>query len=432
MTSSAGAPAASIALLPLANASGDPEKDYFADGLTAQLHSALTGVRALRVASRGAAAALQSQMALSDLARELGVATVLEGSVTRLGGQLRIAVRLIAAADGTTVWSEHIDRKYDEVFAVLREITDRILTTLQAAPTAEERPALDHVPTRDLRALDPYLRARHVSGQIRRVSQNYALQMYGDAVKTDQGFALAHAGLAESHALLFTYWESSDDHLRLAEAAGARAVALAPELAETHMANAVALSLNKRHDDAEVEFQAALRLKPNLSEAHYHYARHCRTRGRFEEAARWFESSSALRPEDYSIPALLSSVYVGMGRAEEARAAQQRSLALSERRLKLVPDDERALYLGAGSLSSLGDSSRAREWAKRAVAMEPDDSAVLYNVACVYALLGLKDSAIDCLENAVKNGFGHWEWIEHDSDFDSLLSHPRFQALVKR
>ncbi len=429
---SVSAPAASIALLPLANASGDPEKDYFADGLTAQLHSALTGVRALRVASRGAAAALHGQVALPDLGRELGVATVLEGSVSRLGGQLRIAARLLSAADGTSMWSEQIDRKYDEVFAVLREITDRILTTMGAAPTTDEMPALDHVPTRDMRALDPYLRARHVSGQIRRVSQDYALQMYGDAVQADPGFALAHAGIAESHALLFTYWESSDTHLRLAEAAGARAVELAPELAETHVARAVALSLNRRHDDADIEFQAALHRKPNLFEAHYHYSRHYRTQGRFEEAARWFESSSALRPEDYSIPALLSSVYVGLGRDDEARAAQQRALALSERRLKLVPDDERALYLGAGSLSSLGDSSRAREWAKRAVAMEPDDSAVLYNVACVYALLGLKDSAVDCLESAVKNGFGHWEWIEHDSDFESLRSHPRFQALVKR
>jgi TolB-like protein/Flp pilus assembly protein TadD len=428
---SASAPAASIALLPLANASGDPDKDYFADGLTAQLHSALTGVRALRVASRGAAAALRDQVALPDLGRELGVATVLEGSVTRLGGQLRIAARLLSAADGTNVWAEQIDRKYDDVFAVLREITDRILTTLRAAPTTEERPALDHVPTRDMRALDPYLRARHVSGHVRRASQDFALQMYGDAVQADQGFALAHAGLAESHALLFTYWESSDTHLRLAEEAGARAVALAPELAETHVARAVALSLNRRQDDAEIEFQAALQRKPNLFEAHYHYARHCRTRGRFEEAARWFESASALRPEDYSIPALLSSVYVGLGRADEARAAQQSALTLSERRLKLVPDDERALYLGAGSLSSLGDSGRAREWAKRAVAMEPDDSAVLYNVACVYALLGLKDSAIDCLESAIKNGFGHWEWIEHDSDFESLRGHPRFQALVK-
>ena len=97
--------------------------------------------------------------------------------------------------------------------------------------------------------------------------------------------------------------------------------------------------------------------------------------------------------------------------------------------MKLDPDDARALYLGAVALSATGEKTKAREWAKRAVAMDPDDSAVLYNVACVYALLGLADSAIDCLEQAVKNGFGHWEWVAHDPDLDSLRQHPRFQAL---
>ncbi len=429
---SAPAPAASVAVLPLANASGDPDKDYFADGLTEYLHGSLVGVRALRVASRGSAATQHGQVSLADLGRALDVAAVLDGSVTRLGGQLRLSARLRSAADGSVLWSVQADEKLDELFPVLRGLTDRVLGTLGVAPTPEERRALDHVPTRDSRALDPYLRARHVSSQIRRSSQESALLLYGDAVQADPEFALAHAGLGEAHAMLFTYWLSSDEHLQAADAASARGVELASVLAETHLARGMALSLNRRHDAAEEEFLTALALKPNLFEAHYHYARHCRTMGRLADSARWFESAGALRPEDYSTPALLASVYVGLKREQDARAAMQRAVAIAERRLKLVPDDERALYLGAGCLSSLGDSARAREWAKRAVAMEPDDSAVLYNVACVYALLGLADSAIDCLERSVNNGFGHWEWIEHDSDLDPLREHPRFLVLLQR
>ncbi|MGH7537761.1 MAG: tetratricopeptide repeat protein [Gemmatimonadales bacterium] len=422
---------ASIAVLPLANASGDAEKDYLADGLTEQLHSALTGVRTLRVASRGAASALRGAVALADLGRELGVATVLEGSVTRLGGQLRLAVRLLEA-DGAVMWQEQIDRRYDEVFTVLRELVDRILATVQVAPTAEEHVALAHVPTGDGRALEPYLRARHLAGQVRRSSQDFAVQMYEDAVKADAAFALAHAGLAESHSLLFTYWVSSDDNLRAADHASARAVELAPDLAETHVARGVALSLNRQPDAAEREFQKAHALKPNLFDVHYQFARHCRTLGRFEESARWFESAGVLRPEDYAAPALLASVYVSLGRSADATAAQRRALQAAERRLKLHPDDERALYLGAGCLATLGEPGKAREWAKRAVAMEPFDSAVLYNVACVYAQLGLKDSAIDCLDQAIKSGFGHWDWIEHDSDLDLLRDHPRFKSVTTR
>jgi TolB-like protein/Flp pilus assembly protein TadD len=429
---SAPAPAASVAVLPLSNASGDPDKEYFADGLTEYIHSALVGVRALRVASRGSAAAQHGQVSLSDLGRVLDVAAVLDGSVTRLGGQLRLSARLRSAADGAELWSLQADEKLDALFPALRRLIDRVLGTLGVAPTPEELRALDHVPTRDPRALDPYLRARHVSGQIRRSSQESALLLYGDAIQADGDFALAHSGLGEVHALLFTYWLSSDEHLQAADNASARGVVLASTLAETHLARGMALSLNRRHDAAEEEFLTALALKPNLFEAHYHYARHCRTMGRLAESARWFESAGTLRPEDYSTPALLASVYVGLQRAEDARAAQQRAVTLAERRLKLVPDDERALYLGAGCLSSLGDTGRAREWAKRAVAMEPDDSAVLYNVACVYALLGLADSAIDCLERSLTNGFGHWEWIEHDSDLDPLRDHQRFKALLQQ
>jgi TolB-like protein/tetratricopeptide (TPR) repeat protein len=427
----APAPAAAIAVLPLANASGDPDKEYFSEGLSEHLRGALIGVRALRVVSRGEAAALQEK-APADLGKELGVGWMMDGSVTRLGGRLRLSVRLQSTGDGTIAWSAQIDRKYDEVLTVLREVTDRVLTTLAVTPRPEERTALDTVITGDVRAFEPYLRARHLSTWIRHSSQDLAVQLFGDAIAADATFALAYAGLALAHASLFTYWVSSEGNLRAADAGSARAVELAPQLAETHVARGVALSLNRQHDAAEREFQAALDLRPHLFAAHYHYARHCRTLGRFADSATWFESACLLRPEDYSAPALLASVYVSLGQPQQSTAAQRRALAAAERRLKLVPDDERALYLGAGCLATLGQPAKAREWAKRAVAMEPDDSAVLYNIACVYAQLGLKDSAIDCLGQAIKAGFGHWEWIEHDSDLDALRDHPRFKAVMQQ
>jgi adenylate cyclase len=422
----------SLAVQPLANASGDSEKDYLADGLTEYLHSALTGVAALRVASRGATAALLGHHGQAEQGRMLDVQALLDGSVSKLGGLIRVQVRLVHAVDDTAYWTELLDRKPEELFQGLHDIVARVLETLGAEPTAPERTALDHIPTTNDRAVDPYLRARHVSGEIRRTSQEFAIEMYGDAIQADAAFALAHAGVANAHSMLFAYWVSTAAHLQAADRASARAVELAPALAETQLARGVALSLNKQPADAEVAFRLSLELKRNDFDAHYQYARHCRTVGRLVEAARWFESAARLRPEDYATPALLSSVYVSLERPEEAEAAQRRAVELADQRLKVVPDDERALYLGASCLSSLGDSGRAREWAKRAVAMEPDDSAVLYNVACVYALLGLHDSAIDCLERAIQNGFGHWDWIAHDSDLDALRAHPRFASLQTR
>lgn len=420
---------ASIAVQPLANASGDAEKDYLADSLTEYLHSALTGVQALRVASRGATAALAGRMSLPDQGRLLDVNSLLDGSVSGLAGQIRVQARLVRVEDASSYWTEFVDQAPEHLFEGLNSLVARVLGSLGVVPTVRERVALDHIPTTAPRALDPYLRARNLAAQIRRTNQEYAIQMYGDALQADPAFPLAHAGIANAHSMLFAYWISTEDNLRAAERSSARAIELAPALAETQLARGVALSLNKRYDEAETAFRLALELKPNDFDAHYQYARHCRTVGRLAEAARWFETAAALRPEDYATPALLSSVYVSLEQRDLALQAQRHAVDLADQRLKLVPDDERALYLGASCLSSLGDTGRAREWAKRAVAMEPDDSAVLYNVACVYALLGLHDTAIDCLERAVQNGFGHWEWIAHDSDLDPLRAHPRFAAL---
>ncbi len=422
-------PGPSLAILHLANQSGDLDRLYFSEGITEVLAGALTGVRALRVASLGSTLPFRGRTpAPAEVLSALGASTVLEGGVRRFGTQIRITLRLTGAA-GTPLWSVELDRKLDDLPSALPDLVRQILSALGVEPIAVERPALERPPTVHALAFDAWLRGRHTAGHIRRSSQEFSQQMYGDALSFDPDFALAHAGIADCHALLFSYWDSSREHLDAADAASARAVGLAPDWAETHVSRGAALALLKRYDEGEREFQRALELKPNLFEAHYQYARSCRAAGRFPEAARLFEQASALRPEDYATPSLLASVYSSLSRTEESRAVQRTALRLAEQWLKLNPDDERALYLGAGSLSALGDSGRAREWAKRAVAMEPDDSAVLYNVACVYSQLGLRDSAIDLLEQSVRNGFGHWDWIEHDSDLDPLRADPRFQAL---
>ena len=407
-----------LAVLPFTNASGDPAKAYLATGLSRYLTHTLQHVTALGAAPRPA--------------KPVDAATVLDGSVRHTVTHLSLALDLTRSEDGTAVWTARYDRKVDEIVAVVREAGAQILEALHVTPQDAEQRILDRAPTTHARAFDAYLRGRELYQQIRRRSQDLAHDLFAEAVKADAGFALAHAGRADCHAMLFSYWDSSADHLREADAASARAVELDGARAEIRVSRGLALSLNKRVDEAEREFARALELNPTSFDACYLRARSCRGAGHMEEAVAWFERAGALRPDDYATPALLATAYVSLGRTDDATGAKRRALDIIERHLKTNPDDERALYLGATCLTSLGDKGRAREWAKRAVAMEPDDSAVLYNVACAYSLLGLKDSGIDCLERAVQNGFGHWEWIEHDSDLDPLRDQPRFQALVKR
>ena len=190
--------------------------------------------------------------------------------------------------------------------------------------------------------------------------------------------------------------------------------------------------MSRRYEEARQHFETAIRLNPKLYEAHYFYARSCFQEGKLEEAVKHYYEAARVRPEDYQALLLIQSPLNSLGRQEEAKAALRRGVQVAEKHLELNPDDCRALYLAAGGLVQLGDPERALEWAKRAHAIDPEDSGVLYNVACIYGLANMVDEGISCLEKAIQNGFGHREWIENDSDLDNLRSDPRFEALKKR
>jgi tetratricopeptide (TPR) repeat protein len=189
--------------------------------------------------------------------------------------------------------------------------------------------------------------------------------------------------------------------------------------------------MKKLYEEAEREFRMAMRLGPRLFEPYYFYARNCYAQGKFEDAVAWFEQASRVSPEDYQAPMLLASALNGLGLKAEAHAAYRRGLAAAEKHLELHPGDSRALYFGANALSQLGEQEKSMEWAERALVIEGEEPQVLYNVACVFALMVKPDRALDCLEKSITHGWGQREWIEHDPDLASLRDHPRFQALIQ-
>ena len=148
------------------------------------------------------------------------------------------------------------------------------------------------------------------------------------------------------------------------------------------------------------------------------------------EAAELFEKARQVNPDDFQAPALLAPVYRGLGRQGEAEAVYRRVFQLVEKHIRVYPDDVRAIYFGASALCQLGEREKSLEWNRRALAIEPDDAGVLYNVACVYAGLGEVEVAINCLEKCVASGMRQKEWFQNDSDLDPLRAHPRFQALM--
>jgi len=420
----------SIAVLPFVNMGADPEEEYLGDGVAEEITTALAKVTALSVAARTSAFAFKGRnVDVRTLGGELGVATVLEGSVRRSGDRLRITAQLVKTVDGYHLWSERFDRGTEDVFAIQDEIAQSVVAALKVILTDTERHSLGRMPTSSARAYEYYLRGRHYLRQTRRRSLEYARAMFTQAIAVDPDFALAHAGIADCSSLLHVYYPSAESAVEQAEEASRRAVELGPDLPETHASRGFALSQQRRFDQAAREFEAAIRLDPGQFDARYWFGRQCFQRGLHQEAARWFESAASVR-EDYQARFFAAQSYEALGDSESAHAAYHRALEVVRRHIELYPDDPRAATMRAVASCRIGDRPEGMRWAERALEIDPEDAGVRYNVACLYALEGERDRALKTLEECVGLGFTNLEWIAQDPDLACLKDDDRFRRLV--
>src|SRR5256712_391024 len=259
--------AATLAVAPFANLSGEPEKTYLGEGFAEDLCATLRQVAAVAVTPWSSARAAWTEAPdATAVARALQVATALHGGVRRTATRLELSAALRDAA-ATSLWAERYDRPFDELVEIRQDVLRHTVVELAAARTDADRRLLDRAPTGNARAYEAFLKARHTGPRLLRRTQEAARDLYAEAIGLDAGFARAHAGLALCHSLLSTYWDASSETLRRADEASTRAVVLDPDLAETRTARGFALSLAKRYPEAEEQFAAALRLDPRSYEA---------------------------------------------------------------------------------------------------------------------------------------------------------------------
>jgi len=424
--------AKSVAVLPFANMSADPENEYFADGMAEEIINALSKIQGLRVASRTSSFAFKGKNEdIGEIGRKLKVSTVLEGGVRKLGNRLRITCELVNVADGYHLWSERYDREIEDIFVIQDDISQAIVKALRVILTEGEKKAIESKPhSTNIQAYDYYLRGRQFIHQLRRRSLEYARQMFNKAIEIDPNYALAYTGVADASSLLYQYFDARDFNLRQADKASKKALELDPNLAEAHVSRGIVGSLTHRFDEAEDAFLKALKLEPKLFEASYWYGMGLMSEGRFEDAIKMFERSSVLRPEDYQSTHFMGQAYKALGNREQSAEQMRHGLKLMESSLELNPDDARAANLAAGVYGSLGESELAIKYGERSLAIDPEDPMLLYNVACMYSSLGRIDQAIACLERAVDKGFGHKEWIDNDPDLEPLRDNPKYQAIL--
>ncbi len=431
---SSAAPAAnSICVLPFSNMSGDPEQEYFSDGITEDIITDLTKVSALSVVSRNTAFTFKGKsVGVSQVARQLNVSHVLEGSVRKSGGRVRITAQLIEGSKDSQVWAERYDRDLNDIFELQDEISQAIVKALKLQLLPKEKKAIEQRGTDNVEAYNLYLMARqyYITGNVGDVRRDEAIiRMCGRATEIDPDYARAWALMALGQmALRFDHGGRGDGGLAAAE----RALALDANLAEAHAVKASYFGENGQHENASTEIDVALRLDPeshevNTSAAFVSFRQH-----RLDDAIRYWEKATTLMETDAHSPCMLITCYTALSDRQAALRVAQITVSRAEKALAQDAKNGSAMGYGVSGLTTLGQVERAKEWINRALLIDPDNINMRYNFACALSAFAHQaDAALDLLGPTFERmPIGFLNHAKVDPDLDPIRDHPRFQAMT--
>jgi len=455
-------PVHSIAVLPLKNLSGNPADDYFADGMTDELITNLAKISALRVSSYTSIAKYKtSPKPLPQIAQELQVDAIVEGSVLRSGDQVRITAQLIYAPRDQHLWAEEYQRYLRDVLYLQREVARDVAQQVRVTLTPNEKSRLATAGAVDPAAYESYLRGRSFWNQRNEVSLLKAIEQFNKAIEIDSGYAPAYSGIADCYTTLgyLSYLDPLDAFPRARDAA-TKALELDPSLAEAHTSLGY---YNLYHawnwNEAENEFKKAIELNPNYATAHDWYSYFLMAMGRYDEAWKEVNRARELDPlsvvistdlgfnyfyrRDYdgAINQLRATLAVSpkfplahlwLGRAYQQKKMYAEAIDEFNKTDEALPGWVVTTAGIGNAYGEWGHQAEARQVLVRLNDMSRGKYVTPYGIALVYAGMGDKNQAFGWLNKAFE-GRNHWlVWLNRDPRWDRLRSDPRFADLKKR
>jgi serine/threonine protein kinase/Flp pilus assembly protein TadD len=431
-TAAAAAAEKSLAVLYFENLSGAKEDEYFRDGMTEDVITELSKIRTLRVYPRPTVMAFRDKSVTArQVAQQLGASFVLDGSLRRSGNRIRITAQLVDTQTEFPLWSERFDRELQDVFEVQDEIARKIAEALRITLSPQEQRAIEAKPTSNAQAYDFFLRGRSYARRVTRPDLELAIQMYERATEMDATFASAYAGLAYVYGL-YHEWHARGDQqwLEKAKQACDKAVALSPDMPEVLTARARVAYTENEPAEAIRFAQLAIRQKPDTDGAYWCLGQAYFVTKQFEAAGSMAAQAAEFAGDDYNCYIPYVNSLTRLGRTDEASALREQQAKVMKRHLEIVPEDVRARILLSSIYALLNDEANAVAELKTAVALRPNDSNILYNAACTYALLKRKQDAIVLLKRSKEAGFLNMQWAANDPDLACLADEPQFRSIV--
>ena len=419
-----------VCVLPFANMSGDPEQEYFSDGISEDVITDLSKVSALAITARNTAFAFKGKhVDVPQVARQLKVSHVLEGSVRKSGSRVRITAQLIDGATGNHVWAERYDRDFSEIFALQDEISRAIVSALKVKLLPEEKTAIEARGTLNPEAYKLYLMARQYLFAGSERHRPLIVRLCQRAVEIDTDYARAWALLAIGQSNIRLLSGGTGDN---GWDAANRALALDPNLADAHAAKGRILADRGHYDDALREHEIAVRLDPESYEVNCAAARCYNAMRRYDDAIRHYEKATLLNDRDFWACGMAIGCYQAKGDFEGIKRIARHTLERFEQIIAVEPDHTAAMSFGVAALVALDEKERAIAWTERALLLAPpDDVSLRYNLGCEMAILGDVNRALDFLETAIARIQSEsLRWIKIDTTLDNVREHPRFKAMI--
>jgi len=431
-TTAVARPKISIAVLYFENLSEEKENDYFRAGMTEDIITELSKVKKWEVRPRTQIVAYKDQeIDIKDLAADLKVTHVLEGSIRKAGNRLRISAQLVETRSASSIWAERYDREMKDIFEIQSEIAQKIATALQVRLTKSEEQEFSKRYTEDPRAYDYYLRGRDMMLKLSKDSVEGAIEYFGQALEVDPGYALAHAGIAQAYSIKLSFYGGPESLADESIVHAGRALALEKDLAQAYAALGLAYFLKRMIDEVREACKKAIELDPTDAFATWISGRLLYRMNQYEDAAERFRKTIELLPDFYTGYNDLSQSYENMGMPEMATETRKQTIEACRRYLHSFPSEARAHILLATSYAWLNARSEALAEGKVAAELSAKDPVMMYNLACLYSLLNEKDEAVHWLSESIRYGRRDFEWMKRDPELANIRNHPGYQSLLR-
>jgi serine/threonine protein kinase/Tfp pilus assembly protein PilF len=424
----------SVAVLYFDNMSPDKENEYFCAGITEDIIIDLSKIQKLKIIPRSDVLPFRTRETNSTKVGEiLGVTHILEGSVRKAGQQIRVTAQLIDVQTGFQIWAERYDRLLEDIFELQIEVSQKIVEALKLSLSESEKEILTKKPTEDLRAHDFYMRGRDFLTSGGKNNNESAIKMFKHALSIDANYSLAYVALAEAYAFQYMFYDGNQKWLGQVISASEKAKEIDPNLLEVEVTKAMVLYYQKRFSDSKRILENFIKLKNDYYLAFYWLGTIAVITKKYDEGIKYFMRASEIKPYSEEPWLHIEMIHRRKNNENTASIAKKKILELVEIKLGINVKDAIAMSRAAAIHATMGDIDSAKSKINKVLEIAPNDGLALYNCACTYAILGIKEKSFEYLQKAIGIGYKNIiEWIENDPDFMPFRNDPEFKDILAK